>query len=172
MEGHRLANDPANNDEERSHQKGDLNAGANGHTHSKVHLVANSNDNSCHMLRRVADNWDQNQTDEGLADASCLDNVVDASNQVIGTDGDQNSGDNEDGGGSNGAQDGLLLLVSLGGSLDGGGLGIEQVAVGAKLEDEVEDVEQEKDDGGATGQDEDAVRLVFGAVLVEDRVEL
>lgn len=135
------------------------------------------------MLGGVADNGDEDQTDKGLADVGGLDNVVDAADEVVGADGDEESDDNKDGSGGNGADDGLLMLF-LGFPLGGlGGLvvarlglgvvvAVKEVAVGAELEEEVEDVEDEKNDGGTAGKDENGVALLPGATLVEDGVEL
>jgi hypothetical protein len=52
--------------------------------------------------------------------------------------------------------------------------GIEEVAVGSELEDEVEDVENEEDDGGSSGEGENALHLLIGIrlALIEDGVKL
>lgn len=177
MERHRLPDDPANNDEERGNQKGDLNAGADCDAHGQVHLVTNGNHHGRDMLRRVSNNRDQDKTNEGLADAGRLDEGVDAANEVVGADSDQNGGDDKHRSGGNGAQDGLFFLVVLlvagfGDLGNGTGFGIEEVAVGAQLEDQIENVEQQENNGGAAREDQDAVGLVLGLALVKDGIEL
>lgn len=51
-------------------------------------------------------------------------------------------------------------------------LGIEKVVVSAKLEGEVEDVEEKQDNGGSTRQSEDALVLIPEAALVKDGRQL
>lgn len=56
-----------------------------------------------------------------------------------------------------------------------GALAVEEVVVGAQLEEEVEDVEEQEDDGGAAREEEDGVAGVglYALLLaVEDVVEL
>lgn len=170
MQGHILADDPANNNQERGNTQSNLNAGANRNTHSQIHLVPDRNHHGRDMLRRIAHNRDQYQTDEVLAYTRALDDVVDAADQVLGADSDEEGGHDEDACGGNGAECGRLLGVLLGDLV----LGVEEVAVGLELEDEVQNVEAEQDDGGSAGEDEDAaVLLLLVAVrLVEDGVEL
>ena len=67
MKAHIRANDPANNDKERSDEKSDLDAGANGNTHSQVHLVPDCNDDGGDMLGGISDNGDQNQANKSPA---------------------------------------------------------------------------------------------------------
>jgi hypothetical protein len=170
VKAHIRANDPANNDKERSDEKSDLDAGANGNTHSQVHLVPDSNNDSGNVFGGVSNNRDQNQTDKGPADARCLDKVINASNEVVGADGYQDGGDNKDGDSADSAEGRLLRLLALATSVLV--LGIEKVAVGAKLEDEVKDVEEKKNDGGSARQSKDALILVPRAALVKDSVQL
>lgn len=64
-------------------------------------------------------------------------------------------------------------MVGFGCAFGGGlALGVKEVAVGAKLEDEVEDVEEEENDGGAAGEGEDGAVYLVRAGLFHDGVEL
>lgn len=171
MKRHFTSNNPTDNDEEGGDAQGNLDAGANRHTHGQVHFVAKSNDYSSNMLRRVSDNGDENQTNKGLADVCSLDKRVDASNQVIGTDGDQDGNDDKNDGGSNGTHRGLLGLLTVGANRI---FGVEKVAVRAKLEDEVESIQDEENDSSSAGQNQNAMVPVAVAriLLVEDAIEL
>lgn len=170
MEGHVPADDPTNNDEERSDSEGDLDTGANGNAHGQVHLVPDRNNHGGDMFCRISHDWNQYQTDEVLAYASAFHNIVDAAHEVIGADGHEKRRDNEDRDGGNWSKVGCLLGVLLGCLV----LGVEKVAVGSKLEDEVKRIEAEEDDGGSAGENQNAaVLLIFIAVrLVENGVEL
>jgi hypothetical protein len=170
VKSHLGANDPANNDKERSNQESNLDRRTNSNTHGEIHLITDSNNNSGDVLCGVANNGDQNQTDKRPADSGGCYEVINAVNEVIGADSDKNRGDNQDGHGSNGANAGLLrfnflvafVLV----------LGIEKVAVCSELENEVEDVKSEKNDSGTARECEDALGLLLGATLVEYSIEL
>lgn len=138
-ERHVTSNNPANNNEEWSDTKGNLDTGANGYAHGQVHFVAESDNHSSNVFRSVSNNRDQNQTDECLADIRALDDVIDGSNQVVGTDGNQNRHNDKNCGGSNRAKSrlfGVLVLSEL-------SFGIKEIAVGAKLEYQIEDVKNE-----------------------------
>lgn len=137
MERHVTSNNPPDNNEEWSDAQRNLDARANCYTHSQVHLVAKSDDYSSNVLRSVSNNGDQDQTDECFADICAFDNVVDASDQVIGTDGNQNRYNDKNRGSSNWAQSGLFGLLAFGGDWV---LGVEKVAVRTKLEHEIEGV--------------------------------
>lgn len=186
---HVAINNPANNDQEGGNTKSNLDTRANRDAHGEVHLIAHGDDDGGNVLGGVADNGDEDETDKGFADVGALDNVVDAADEVVGADGDEDGGDDEDHGGGNGAEDGLFVLARTGtgtallvvvvelaalgvGLALGLALGVKEVAVGAQLEDEVEDVEEEEDDGGAAREGEDGLVLVGGAGLFHDAVEL
>ena len=134
------------------------------------------------MLRRVPHNGDQDKPHKRLADPRRRDNVVDASDKVIRADGDDDRRDDQHGGRGDGAHAGLLdLVLGLGLDLntalrDGHALvvAVEEVVVRAQLEEEVEDVEEQEDDGRAAREEEDGVvRVGLDAPLVvEDVVEL
>lgn len=122
------------------------------------------------MLCGVANNGDQDQTDKRPADSGGCYEVIDAVNEVIGADSDKHSSDNQDSHGSNGANGGLLRLnLFIAFVLV---LGIEKVAVGSELENEIEDVKSEKNDSGTTREREDALGLLLGTTLVENSIEL
>lgn len=169
MKSHGLVeNSPSEDDQKRGNEKGDLDARANGNTHGKVHLVANSHNNGRDVLCRVTDDGDENKTNKVLADVGGFDNGIDTFDEVIGADGDQDSGNDENDGRRNRAHDrllNLLLVVVL-------SLGIEEVGVSAQLEPEVQDIEQQQNDGGTAGEDQDAVLLLGAFGLVENRIEL
>lgn len=169
MKGHIAAHDPATNDEERSNQESNLNAGTNSNTHGQIHLIPQSDNNSSDMLSSITDDGNQNQTNESLADTGAVDKVIDAVNQVFGANSDQDCGNDKNGASGNGADDGLLGLVVLIRVLV---LDFEKVAVGSELEDEVENVEKQKDDGGSSGEREDALHLLIGVglALVENGI--
>ena len=178
---HVAINNPPNNDQEWGNSQRNLNTRANSHTHGEVHLITHRHDNSGNVLSSVTNNGDKNQTNKRLANLCALDNVVDAADEVVCANGDEDGDDDEDHAGSNGAEDGFFVLEGLGaailvvfdGAVGGGlALGVKEVAVGAELEDEVEDVEEEEDDGGAAREGEDGADFVFGAGLFEDAVEL
>ena len=146
VERHVLSNDPANDDKERSDKESDLDTGPDRDAHSKIHLVADSHDNSRDVLGRVTNDGDEDQTDEGLADARVLHQVVDTSHEVFGADRHENRSDNQHTSGSDGANGRFLHFVLLLnnrlvlGIFAGLGLGIEQVAVGSQLENEIQNV--------------------------------
>lgn len=171
-ESHGLINDPANNDEEGGDTKSNLDGGANGNVHGKIHLVADGNNNSGDVLSSVSDNGDENQTDECLANVHLLDDVIDAANEVVGANGNQNSNNNQDNAGSKRAHVGFFAFLFLFFSLSGLALGIKKVAVGSELEEEVHGVEHQQDDGSAAGQGEDALSLALGTALVENAIQL
>jgi hypothetical protein len=170
VKSHLGANDPANNDKERSNQEGNLDRRTNSNTHGEVHLVTDSNDNSSDVLCGVSNNGDQDQTDKRPADSRGRYEVINAVNEVIGADSDKNSGDNQDGHGSKGANARLLMLNFLIAFVLV--LGIEKVAVCAELENEVEDVESQKNDSGTARERKNALGLLLGATLVENSIEL
>lgn len=168
---HVLSDDPANNDQEGSDTKSDLDRGADGNAHGQVHLVTESDDDGGYVLCSVAHNRDEDQADEGFADVGALDDVVDASNQVIGADGNKNGHDDENNAGSDGTHAGLVVTV-FGVFFGGLPLGVEEVAVGAELEDKVERIENEQNDGCAPRENKNAAILFIRASLVEDAVQL
>lgn len=167
---HGLTNDPSDNNKERSDTEGNLNTRSNGNSHGKVHLVTNRNHDSRNVLSRVSDNGNQDKTNEGLADVALFNNVINTANQVVCADGNQAGDGDENQASSNGTQMGFvtffLFFVGL------GLLGIEKVAVGAELEDEVHDIEHEKDDGGTAGEGEDAIGLFVRSILVKNAIQL
>lgn len=144
---HGLSDDPPNDDQEWSNEEGDLNAGANGDTHSQIHLVPYSHNNCSDVLGRISNDWDKDKTNEGLADTSTLHNIINTSNEIIGADRNEDGSKHEDTGGCDGADAGLLGFGMLFTSL---ALGIEKVAVSAELEDEIHDVEKQENNGSST----------------------
>lgn len=129
------------------------------------------------MLRRIPHNRNQDKPNKSLADLRRLDNLIDAPDQIIRAHRNDDRGDDEHEGRGDGAHAGLLGL-DVGAALGHGGVGalaVEEVVVGAQLEEEVEDVKEEEDYGGAAGEEEDGVAWVglYALLLaVEDVVEL
>lgn len=68
VQGHGLADDPAEDDEEGSDEQGDLHAAADRDTNGQVHLVLVRDNAGGDVLGGVADDGKEDQTDEGLAD--------------------------------------------------------------------------------------------------------
>lgn len=142
------------------------------------------------MLSGVAHDGDEDEPDKVLADVSRFDDVIDTPDEVVGAQGDDDSRGDEDDGGGHGTDAGLLGGLRLGLDFDAvladdgaGGLAVEEimvtaveeVVVGTDLEEEVEDVEDQEDDGRAAGEEEDRVgRVGLDSLLlaVEDVVEL
>jgi hypothetical protein len=83
VESHGHIDDPADDDEEGSHEESNLNAGANRDAHGQIHLVAESNNNSGYMLGCIADNGDENKADKGLADMSAFHDGIDAADKIF-----------------------------------------------------------------------------------------
>jgi hypothetical protein len=162
-----LSDDPADNNEEGRDTKSNLDAGADGNTHGKVHLVSEGDNNGGDVLSGVADDRNQDQTDKRLADVCALNNVIDTTDKVIGTNGYQNCCADQNHGSSDGTHASFFFVLS--GFL---GFGIEKVAVSSELEHEIEYVKKQQNDGGASRQDEDAATLVVGSVLGQDGIEL
>lgn len=129
------------------------------------------------MLRRVPNNRDQDKSHKRLANLGRLNNIINAAHKIIRAHGDDDRRHDEDYRGGDGAHAGLLGL-DVGAALgDGrvGALAVEEVVVGAQLEEEVEDVEEQEDDGRAAREEEDRVagiRLYALLLAVEDVVEL
>lgn len=174
MERHVLPDDPANNNQERGDEKSDLDTGANGNTHGEIHLVADSHDNGSDVLGRITNNRNEDQTDESFTDTRVHNQIVDASHEIFGADRHENRSYHQHAGGGDRTNRRLLHLTLFLGLGSGLTLGVEEVAMGLKLENEVQNVKQEKDDGSASGQDQDTpVLLVTVArILIENSVEL
>lgn len=146
VQRHGLVHDPAEDNEEGSHEKGDLHRAADGHVDSEIHLALVCDDDGCDVLGGVSNDGDQNETDECLADVRRLDNRVDAVNKELGANGDHDGHNNKRNTGGGGRQDLALLLVIISSLVLNVG---EQVVVRVELEVEVQHVEDEQDDGGA-----------------------
>jgi len=135
VESHRLAHDPAEDDEERSDEERDLHAAADRNTDGQVHLVFVCDDASGNVFGGVADNGQENETDEGLADVEGIDDGVNAVNQVFGANGDKHSDEDKADCSCDGVEDLRLVRLFIAALLLL--LGIEQVGVRLELEEEV-----------------------------------
>ena len=168
VERHVLSDDPADNDHERSHEQHDLDGAADRNTDGQVHLVLVGDDHGRNVLGGVTNDGQEDETDEGLADARRFDDGIYAIDEVLGADGDQDRNQNQGDGCCDGAEDlsvfALLIAVTL------LVLGVEEPGVGLELEDEVEDVEDEHDDRG-TAREGQNVGHRFAAVVVGGAVD-
>jgi hypothetical protein len=90
-----LAQDPAENDNDREDEKSDLHTGTNSNTDRQVHLVLDGDSDSSGVLGSVTDNGQEDQTDEGGGDTSSGSKTVNAVNHELGTEGDKRRGDGE-----------------------------------------------------------------------------
>jgi len=137
------------------------------------------------MLGGVADDGDQDQTDELLAEMGGLDEVVDGSYHVVGAVGDEEGDEEEEEdeggcgggrgvgvGGGRGVGVGVGVVVLVQGGEGGvlffqGGLGLEELLVGVKGEEEIQAVEEEENGGDTPRQSQDAgLYLVFVVVVI------
>lgn len=168
MQSHGLADRPAQHDQRGSDEQRNLDARADGHAHSQVHLVLDSHHAGGHVLGGVADDGDQDQTDKGLADLARRHQRVDAVDHVVGAHRDDDGRDHQHQPRRPGPQQRLVLLLAARGGL---GLGLKQRLVCAQGEVEVQDVEKQQDDGGAAREDQDASLLVVVVGLVENAVQ-
>lgn len=135
VEGHWLINDPAKDDEEGGDEERNLHGAANGDVDGQIHLALVGDNDGCNVLGGVADNGDQDQTDEGLADVGGLDDGVNAADEEVGADGDNDCSHDQSDTGSNRGKNVFLLIFRVLG-LDV----IEQVMMTKQLEIEVEKV--------------------------------
>ena len=168
MQRHVAIDDPAEDDEEGRDEQGDLQRRPERDAHGQVHLVLDGDDDGRDVLGGVADDGEQDQADERLGDVGRLDERVDAVDEELGADGHGDGHDDEHGGRGPGAHLGLVFILRFG---LGFGFGVEEVGVGAQLEEEVEHVEDEEDDGCAARERED-VGLGVLVGLREDGEEL
>lgn len=166
MQRHVLAHDPAQDDQERRHEQRDLQTAADGNVDGKVHFAFESDHDSSHVLGSVSNNGDEDEADEGSADVGTLNNGVNAIDEVIGAEGDEDSNDNE-GDHSWDRREGVAFLGSI---LLLGLLALrlsigEEFMMGKKLEDNVKNIEEEKDHSSATRQKLDVRVIVFDSSI-------
>lgn len=123
------------------------------------------------MLRGISDDREEDQPHERLGDVHRLDERVDAAHEILGAHGHRNSDDDEDAGCLPRAQLRFLFLAAAAvAAFAGLVLGVEECGVGTQLEDEVEDIEDEQDDGGAAGEEEDVcfgILVGFGKACID-----
>jgi hypothetical protein len=163
VQRHGLVHDPAKNNQERSDEERDLHGGSDGHVDGEVHLALVCDDDGGDVFGGIADNGDEDKSDEGLADVCGCDDGVDAVYEVLGAYGDEHGDEDESNTSGNRRQDlGFFLLAASLLVLDIR----EQAVVAVELEVEVQDVEDEQNDGGAVGEDEDVLVRLEVVVLV------
>lgn len=127
-----------------------------GQTH-QVHLVPDSNHTGRDMLRRIADDRDQDQANEVLANLSSGHDVVNTVDEVVRAErNDQCYADEHCGCGPSAHSGPLHLLLLFLPVLRclarvRGRLGVEKVLVRPQLEKQVENIQQEQDDSCAPG---------------------
>ncbi len=169
MQRHRLPDGPPQHNQRRRNQQRNLDARADGHAHSQVHLVLDGDHTRRDVLSSVANNGDQNQPDKRLADLTRRHQRVDAVHHVISAHrDDERRHDEHQPGGPRPQQRLLLVLLARRRGLR---LGLKQLLVRAQREVEVQHVEQQQDHGGAAREDEDAGLLVVLVGLVEHAVQ-
>jgi hypothetical protein len=174
VQRHGLSNDPSNNDQERSNEKGDLDAGSDGDTHGKVHLIAYSDNHCRNVFRSISNDRNQDQTNECFADTGAFHDVIDTSDKVLGTNCDEKSGDHKDTSGRDRANDGFLSLGLFFALFNVTDFGIEKIAVSSELENKVQNIKQKEDNGSSAGQNQDASGLLITITdaLVQNGVQL
>lgn len=174
-EGHGLANNPAKNDKEGSQEKGNLERRANGDANGKIHLVLHGNDNGSDVLSGVTDNGDKDETNKSLGDTSGLNNVVNGVDEVVSTvsNDNGNKGEHDDGlnvvegtvvlflvvivdEGRSGGNSSIGLNVNIGVDVSG----LEVASVSVELEEQVQDVNDEQNNGSTTRNVENMLELV------------
>jgi hypothetical protein len=69
VESHIFAHDPAQDDDDGGDEDGDLDGGANGNTDGKIDLVLHGDGDGGNVLCSVADDGQDDETDECLTDA-------------------------------------------------------------------------------------------------------
>lgn len=165
VQRHVAAHDPAEDDQERRHKERNLQTAANGHIDGEVHLALVRDDHGRHVLGRISDNRDEDETDERFVDVRRFDNSVDAVNEVVGTECNNDSYQDESDHGRDRRENVTLLLTLLFVStflrLDV----IEELVVRVKLKDDVENVEEEENDGSTTRQELDVGIFVCDVVV-------
>ena len=82
-EVHRLADDDADQHEDRCHEEGDLQAGPEGHRHRELHLVLGRELDRDEVLGKVADGRDEHDADEERAEAERVDERLDGAHQDL-----------------------------------------------------------------------------------------
>lgn len=93
---HGLADDGPGNDQHRRHEHGDLSAGAGDDAEAQVHLVLVRHHDSRAVLGGVADDGEQDDTDEYRRHAQVFGDVLDVFHQVLGEEEDRQRGTEED----------------------------------------------------------------------------
>ncbi|SPQ17766.1 dc4f53da-dfb0-4c38-a6c9-e9240d81f7be [Thermothielavioides terrestris] len=89
VERHFAVHDPADDDDERRDEERDLDRAADGDANRQVHLVLHGHRDGRDVLGRVADDGQDDETDEDLAEGARLDEPVDRVDHELGADGDE-----------------------------------------------------------------------------------
>jgi hypothetical protein len=100
---------PAQQDDERGDEDGDLDAAAQRDADGQIHLVLGRDGDGGDVFGRVSDDGQDDEADEGLADARLLYEVVDAVDEELGADGHERGDDQEEEDGR-GAREGFLAV--------------------------------------------------------------
>ncbi|KAB8337329.1 hypothetical protein FH972_021628 [Carpinus fangiana] len=173
VQGHGLADDPAEDDEEGCHEERNLHGAADGNAERQVHLVLVRDDDGSDVLGCVADNGQQDKTDESFGDVCLFDNGVDAIDEEFRANGDADGDDDQGDASRDGRQCVTLLPAAILGLLLGHGvvlsLLVEEVCVRIELEVQVGAVEKEEDNGSAVRQQQ---HIGLGVVARNGNVKL
>lgn len=113
VERHRDIHEPAKNDQERRDEERNLQTASNCDANGEVHLIFPRDNDSRHMFRGVSNDWDENETNERFAHSSFLYNAVDASNQIVRTDGNKDCHDNQNDSGTHWTKQMLFFLRNI-----------------------------------------------------------
>ena len=164
MQSHLLAHDPAEDDKEGGDEESNLHGAADCDVDGQIHLALVCDDDGCNVFCSVSDDWNQNQTDEGLTDVRRFNDGVDAVNEVFSTHSDKNGDNHKCNTGSDGRKN-LAVLIFVISTLLVLDIGKEPV-VGVQLEIQVQDVEDEEDNRGAVRQKQNILLGLVGAAVL------
>lgn len=92
---HAGVQDPAEQDDNRGDEEGDLNRGPDSDTDCQIHLVLGCDGDSCDVLGCVSDDREDNETDEGFAHRAVVDHVWNGVDHEFGTGSDQSDCEEE-----------------------------------------------------------------------------
>lgn len=95
VQAHVRVKDPAEEDDDGGDEEGDLDARADGDADGQVHFVLACDGHGCDVLGCVADDGEDDETDEGLADGRVVDHFRDGVDEEFSADSDQSSGEQE-----------------------------------------------------------------------------
>jgi hypothetical protein len=86
---------PPQQHDQRRNENSNLNTASQGDTDGQIHLILRCHRHSGDVLSRITDDGQDDEADEGLADAGLLDEIIDAVDEEFGADGHQRGDDEE-----------------------------------------------------------------------------